>query len=185
MKSKQINGLTIALQNTSSFTDDDVWEAIRHVMQKPRLELIYRLRVNVMVENFYSGFLFRGMCYWNVGPSFPKDDGWCPLIIAKVTSNEKRFPCYAWPSRYGGGYLPSFTMNRMEALIHLLGHEFRHLWQTDVEELEPRQRSRRGYVWGSRGVLSNRDADAFGIHKVRQYRQLYNHKSHYCMEVLE
>jgi hypothetical protein len=53
--------------------------------------------------------------------------------------------------------------NRTEALVHLLAHELRHLWQAKVK---------RGYrVWGARGQFSERDADAYAIQMLRRWRR--------------
>jgi hypothetical protein len=49
-----------------------------------------------------------------------------------------------------------------------VGSEIRHVWRSQIEEWE---RRRRGMVWGARGVFSERDADAFAIRKVREYRR--------------
>ena len=55
------------------------------------------------------------------------------------------------------------TYNRKELFIHILAHELRHIWQA---------KHKRGWrVWGSRGQFSERDADAYAIHKVREYRR--------------
>ena len=51
----------------------------------------------------------------------------------------------------GDGYLPMAYGNRREALLAVLAHEMRHLWQASHA---------RGRVWGSRGRMSERDADA-------------------------
>jgi hypothetical protein len=62
------------------------------------------------------------------------------------------------------GYLPRPALgNRTEALVYVLAHELRHLWQGRVH------RGRR--VWGSRGQYSERDADAYAIHKLREWRR--------------
>jgi hypothetical protein len=67
--------------------------------------------------------------------------------------------------RGGRGYLPSVEYTREEAIVHLVAHELRHLYQA----LHPtRQRDR---VWGARGQFSERDADAYAISRVRHYRR--------------
>lgn len=73
-------------------------------------------------------------------------------------------------------YLGMAIGNRIELLIMLLAHELRHLWQGQgkgyngpfrVEKPKPRK----GMVWGSKGRFSERDADAYALHKIRQYRR--------------
>jgi hypothetical protein len=54
-------------------------------------------------------------------------------------------------------------MTREEAVLFVLAHEMRHLWQARV------RRGRR--VWGSRGVLSERDADAYALRALRHWRR--------------
>lgn len=64
-----------------------------------------------------------------------------------------------------GGHIGSLILTREEAFVHILAHELRHLWQTN-------HRGKRGKVWGARGLLSDRDADAYAIRKMREWRRL-------------
>jgi hypothetical protein len=64
--------------------------------------------------------------------------------------------------RGGNGYLPSTWGNRIEALLFVLAHELRHMWQATHT---------RGKVWGSRGRYSERDADAYALRMLRAYRR--------------
>lgn len=61
------------------------------------------------------------------------------------------------------GYQGHRVFSRTEALLHILAHELRHLWQRKV------RRGRR--VWGSRGRYSERDADCYALRVVRSYRR--------------
>ena len=62
-----------------------------------------------------------------------------------------------------GAYLPMAVGSRMEVLVMILAHELRHCWQTI---------HRRGWrVWGSRGMMSERDADAWGLKMLRKFRR--------------
>jgi len=73
-----------------------------------------------------------------------------------------------------GAYLGMAIGNRMEALVMLLAHELRHLWQAQgpvPKKLTEKRKPRKGMVWGARGVGSERDADAYAIHKLRQWRR--------------
>jgi hypothetical protein len=79
------------------------------------------------------------------------------------------------PTRNNGGYLPiPYLRNRVEALVFIAAHELRHLWQSKVK------RGRR--VWGARGQMSERDADAYAIRMLRQWRQ--KHITEYGSEVM-
>lgn len=82
-----------------------------------------------------------------------------PLVICRI-GKPAHFPHHL---RGGKGYLPFFVWNQTEGLLFLLAHELRHLWQ---------DKHPRGYrVWGARGQFSERDADAYAIRKVREWRK--------------
>lgn len=62
------------------------------------------------------------------------------------------------------GYLPAPAIgSRVEALVYIMAHELRHLWQARV----PRGRR----VWGARGQFSERDADAYALRMLRAWRR--------------
>jgi hypothetical protein len=63
----------------------------------------------------------------------------------------------------GRGYLHSVEYTQEEAILHLLAHEMRHLWQARI----PKGRR----VWGARGQYSERDCDAYAIGVVRHWRR--------------
>jgi hypothetical protein len=63
----------------------------------------------------------------------------------------------------GTGYLDCTFYTQTELLVHLIAHELRHLWQ----KAHPK-----GWrVYGAKGRYSERDADAYAIHKVREWRR--------------
>jgi hypothetical protein len=61
------------------------------------------------------------------------------------------------------GYLASAEYTQEEAIVHLVAHELRHLWQANVPKGQR--------IWGARGRFSERDADAYAIRKVRHWRR--------------
>jgi len=113
-----------------------------------------------------------------------------PIITAWITDNDQTFPELCGYTK-GKGYLDKLLLDKTEALMMVLAHEFRHLWQTDISDghnLPERKAKhdklkfkRRGYVWGARGVLSNRDGDAYAIRKVREYRR--THQQHLLQSI--
>lgn len=69
----------------------------------------------------------------------------------------------------GSGYISSYILSREEALVHVIAHELRHLWQAKVKK---------GHrVWGARGQFSDRDADAYAIKKTRGWRRQHNNNT--------
>lgn len=63
----------------------------------------------------------------------------------------------------GGGYLPCLLYTHEEDTVLVLAHELRHAWQYQ----HPKGRR----VWGSKGSVSERDADAYAIHMLREWRR--------------
>lgn len=107
--------------------------------------------VSVSVKN-----LSRGCC----GRAW----GHCKRILVRVG------PASSYPSKFshykGRGYLDHTYRDRTDALVHLMAHELRHLWQYE-HPIGHR-------VFGSKGQYSERDADAYGIKMARAWR-----KAHY------
>lgn len=65
--------------------------------------------------------------------------------------------------RKGKGYLTGIALgSRAEAILFVLAHELRHRWQ---------HAHRKPRVYGSRGRYSERDADAYALGILRQYRR--------------
>lgn len=103
-----------------------------------------------------NGQRFRGRAY-SQGSGY--HDRACPFIVCAIPA--------IWKPRIidhgaGKGYLPIAIGSRIEALIVLLAHELRHLWQATHT---------RGKVWGARGRFSERDADAYALQMLRRYRR--------------
>jgi hypothetical protein len=62
----------------------------------------------------------------------------------------------------GNGYLPWNACTWEEAVVALVAHEIRHIWQSH----NPRGHK----VWGARGRQSERECDAYAIRKMREWR---------------
>ena len=113
------------------------------------------------VSNFDISFkncthAFRGVAYTK-GCSYHSSAA--PLVIVSIGRDDK-FPM---SKRARKGYLSCDIYTRLEAFVFITAHELRHLWQ----ELHPK-----GWrVWGARGQFSERDADAYAIRKLREWRQ--------------
>jgi hypothetical protein len=85
-----------------------------------------------------------------------------PFVVVSVTPWESRFPYIEYLKT--GGYLRKLLLSRRECVVALLAHELRHAWQK-------KHKGKRGKVHGARGLYSDRDADAYAIRKVREYRR--------------
>lgn len=87
-----------------------------------------------------------------------------PYVVigcAKALTARKWTKPYTFTSR--GAYLGCGVCSDVEAVVSLVAHELRHLWQ---------KRVKRGHrVWGARGQFSERDADAYAIQMLRQWRR--------------
>ena len=82
-------------------------------------------------------------------------------ILIRMSKGTIKYPLKT-NYRPGKGYINSVLYSDMETLVHVTAHELRHIWQKN---------HRRGRVWGSKGISSERDADAYAIRKVREYRR--------------
>lgn len=98
----------------------------------------------------------RGRAYW-AGCSYHATNA--PLVIVSLAP--KTLVPYRTSDK--GGYIGFTLYSQREIAVFITAHELRHLWQAKIKS---------GYrVWGARGQFSERDADAYAIHKVRQYRR--------------
>lgn len=106
-----------------------------------------------------TGKAFRtGVIYLKVG------DGMFSRHYPRKRHEWKRVYLYGDGTRrtVSKGYLPCVYLDAEEEMVHVVAHELRHLWQ---------RKHTRGKVWGSRGRYSERDADAYGIRKMREWRR--------------
>lgn len=109
---------------------------------------------DVMIKN--SDYSFAGRAYTQ-GCGYHETAN--PFIVIRIAPNIK-FPYIRNKNK---GYLPLQLYSNVEVAVYLIAHELRHLWQAKVKK---------GWrVWGAKGQFSERDASAYGIHKVREWRR--------------
>lgn len=90
-----------------------------------------------------------------------------PYLVYSVNKLDDDGNAVSWKERIvkpNSGYLPSLILSLDEALVHILAHELRHIWQT-------KHTGKRGKVWNARGLHSERDADAYAIKMQRKWRR--------------
>lgn len=83
----------------------------------------------------------------------------------------RRFPVVLKTYQYGHLKGKRYWLaSRIEALVYVMAHELRHLWQaasaSDRRKSKPLPR-----YHGSRGVFSEIDTESFAIHMLRQWRK--------------
>lgn len=165
------------IKNYTNISDERIRQIIKFV--RPNGISNFDIRISNSQKLFGGTAYWAGSTYHNTGNSF---------IVVRVTKNENIFPYFVryisrrksklkLNSRSGklelisyntstGGYIDHILLSREEALVHVIAHELRHLWQAKVK---------RGHrVWGARGQFSDRDADAFAIRKTREWRRYMN-----------
>lgn len=168
------------LKNYTNISDEKIRRIIKFV--RPNGISNFDMKIGNSQSGIGGG---RAYCYGS-----PTHDRVVPFVIVNVTKNEHAFPYFI---RYKsqrrsklklnpqsgklesisynsgtGGYIDHILLSREEAVVDIIAHELRHLWQVRVK---------RGYrVWGARGQLSERDADAFAIRKTREWRRRYGNQ---------
>ena len=144
------------MKNTTSLPKDFLKEVIR--FSKPSGVSGF----DIKFKNSRRGL--KGRAYWGgTGWEFVAKDRLgrrnTPLITIGIGKG-KRYP---YLRAHGGGYLPVLLLSKEEGLVYIVAHELRHLWQA---------KHPKGWrVWGARGRFSERDACAYGIRKVREWRR--------------
>lgn len=132
------------------FDRDTVAEVVRFV--RPNGIAKFDIEVKNSEKPFY------GRAYWN-GCSYHSRQA-CPLVVIRIGS-KKNFPMHINREK-GTGYLEMDFYSQLEALVAVMAHELRHIWQKDHS---------RGMVWGARGRFSERDADAYALNHLRAWRR--------------
>ena len=175
------------LKNYTNISDDKIRQIIKFVRPNGISNF------DVRISNSQSD-IFRGRAYYE-GSNY--HDTLNPFIVVRVTKNESAFPYLVRYTSHRrsklklnplsgklesvsyntgtGGYINHLLLSREEAVVHVIAHELRHLWQTKVK---------RGYrVWGARDQFSDRDADAFAIRKTRKWRRRYGNQIVLAQEI--
>jgi len=117
---------------------------------------------DLAVKNSSGGY--RGRAY-SRGTGYHERAGRCPPYI--IVGRWKEQPL-RWLKPYKfcdwkSAYLGVTVYSDVEAIVYIVAHELRHLWQ---------ERVKRGHrVWGARGQHSERDADAYALHVLREWRR--------------
>lgn len=114
---------------------------------------------DVAIKN--SKYAFRGMAY-SEGSSYHASAR--PFVVVAIARTEEKART-RMEARHRSGYLPMTIGSRREALVMVLAHELRHLWQSATGK------RRSGMVYGSKGKMSERDADAYALQMLRRYRR--------------
>jgi hypothetical protein len=169
------------LKNYTDISDDKIRQIIKFVRPNGISNF------DVRISNSQSD-IFRGRAYYE-GSGYHDTSN--PFIVVRITKNENAFPYFVkYTSQrrtklklnpesgklesvsYNtstGGYIDHILLSREEAVVHVIAHELRHLWQAKVKG---------GYrVWGAKGQFSDRDADAFAIGKTREWRRRYGNQT--------
>jgi hypothetical protein len=179
------------LQNTTNISDADIRQIIKFV--KPNNVLTSKCTVRVTnCSGFFQGKFYpeRHHIIARITPNenrFPYfvdrtpkvRRAWRRVSILFDKYNERTNEWESWhrtalyqsvkekEKTFGSGYISHLLLSRKEALISVLAHELRHYWQEN-------HKGKRGKVWGARGAYSDRDADAYAISKVREWRRIHN-----------
>jgi hypothetical protein len=193
--------VTIRLKNSTNFPDEKITEIIQFV--KPN-NLPTPCNFDVRVTNCSSRKVYQGIYYSSEGTTrrpqitlrVAQDEKAFPSYIDETPKvrrplrkavlyykefNEKTQQYQTWRSwkwytsikdkekkMTSGGYISQLILSREEALISVAAHELRYHWQSNHWP------SKRGRVWGAKGQYSNRDADAYAIRKLREWRRKHN-----------
>ena len=143
------------LRNHTDIPDDLVRDIIRAV--RPAGIGGFDVRISNHAGKGGAGRAYtRGSAYHDTADPF------LVVRIARTDANAR------YITRVRGAYLPMAIGSRLECLVVILAHELRHLWQSNCGHFS----TRRGMVYGSRGRMSERDADAYALQMLRRYRRM-------------
>jgi hypothetical protein len=146
-------GAAVRLKNSTAIPNDTVREILRFVCPSG----VARFDVRVGTTGRCT---LHGTAYHAGSGYHATADPFVNLYIGKAD----KFPSIPISDRHKAGYLPvPYLASQIKALVYLAAHELRHLWQGRI----PKGRR----VWGARGQFSERDADAYAIRMLREWRR--------------
>lgn len=138
------------ITNTTKLDNKTIREIIR--MVRPPGISNFDVMIKNSSKNTCRGRAYLTQCSYHYSNN--------QFVVIGIPKNEKNYPY----NTYGGkGYISTRILTKMEDIVYVIAHELRHLWQSKVKK------GRR--VWGARGQYSERDADAYAIKKLREYRR--------------
>lgn len=144
------------LKNTTDIDNALIREVIRFV-RPPRIS-----NFDVQIKN--SKYPYRGVAYHAGNSMHATAD---PFVTVAI-GNPKMYPVIGEErgikhTQRNGAYRNPTLYNREEALVYVMAHELRHLWQAKIKK---------GWrSWGSRGQFSEKDAEDYAINKLRAWRK--------------
>lgn len=136
------------LTNHTDIPSDTVRAIIRAV--RPHGIANFDVRISNTRRHFSGAAYTKGSAYHSTAH---------PFLVVRVARTDIAARTVR---KAQGGYLTSVVGNRVEALLFVLAHELRHMWQA---------KHSRGMVYGARGRYSERDADAYALQMLRRYRR--------------
>lgn len=139
------------LKNTSKIFETEIIRKITKFVKPAGIT-----NFDIWVKNSKS---WGGRAYYK-GCSY--HGSFAPYIVIRINS-KLHYPLNVNP-RQSPGYLKHIKLySAIEFLVYMIAHELRHLWQN---------KHPKGWrVWGAKGQFSERDADAYALHKIREWRR--------------
>ena len=138
------------IKNTTSINKEAIIKVLEHVKLKtPKFDIMIKNGKNLAGRAYCKGSGYHSTAR--------------PFIVCRIPDNFPRFF-----KTYQIGQFKNKTyyfLDRIEALVYIMAHEIRHIWQS-------RHKNKRGYVYGSKGKFSEIDTEAYAINRLRQWRKL-------------
>lgn len=157
------------LKNTTEIPNDK----IREVIQFVRPSGIKNFDVMVRNGEYLAGRAYtQGSGYHSTASPFvvcrvPKEAKTIEIISGGIFRKQdtpnypRKLKTYQIGQLKGRRY---YLADRIEALVYIMAHELRHIWQG-------KSKNKAGYFWGSRGRFSEIDTESYAIHMLRAWRK--------------
>ena len=184
--------MILKLENTTDFKADVIRQVVRFCMPK-NVKMDFTLRVTGCSQVVVHGTVKQGeqppkgakiirpKSHQAVATGhqlWERKGGDCvgrychttpPHIIVRIS--EKGWPATIEPYQYQQNKgKEHFVASRLEALVYVMAHELRHLWQQHGK-YQKAYLFPLGYAPNSRGVFSEVDTEAYAIHTLRRWRK--------------